>query len=54
MPYRADEFAHGHYYHIYNRGAGKDPLFFNPGNYEHCLRLIKRYYQQYGMTVIAY
>ncbi len=54
MPYRGDVFAPGHYYHIYNRGAGKGLLFFNSGNYEYCLRLVKRYYQQYGATVIAY
>ena len=54
MPYRGDEFAQGHYYHIYNRGAGGGLLFFNPGNYEYCLRLVKRCYQKYGATVIAY
>jgi putative transposase len=54
MPYRGDEFAQGHYYHIYNRGAGGGLLFFNPGNYEYCLRLAKRYYQKYGTTMIAY
>jgi putative transposase len=54
MPYRRDDFAQGHCYHIYNRGVGKDSLFFNPGNYEYCLRLVKRYYQRYGATVIAY
>jgi len=54
MPYRGDAFAPGHYYHIYNRGVGKGLLFFNPGNYEYCLRLIKRYGQRYGATIIAY
>lgn len=54
MPNRSDEFAPGHYYHIYNRGVGKGLIFFNPGNYEYCLRLIKRYYQRYGVSVIAY
>lgn len=54
MPYRDDKFARGHYYHIYNRGAGRESLFFNPGNYEYGLRLVKRYYQRYGATVIAY
>ena len=54
MPYRADVFASQHYYHIYNRGAGKELLFFNPGNYEYCLRLVKHYYQLYGAVVIAY
>ena len=54
MPHRADVFASQHYYHVYTRGAGKGLLFFNPGNYEYCLRLVKRYYQLYGAVVIAY
>jgi REP element-mobilizing transposase RayT len=29
-------------------------LFLNPGNYEYCLRLVKRHQQRYGATVIAY
>lgn len=54
MPYRGDVFVQGHYYHVYNRGAGKGLIFFNPGNYEHLLRLVKRYCRRYGVTVIAY
>ena len=54
MPYRRDVFTPGAYYHIYNRGAAKNLIFFNPGNYEHCLRLVKRYAKPYGAAVIAY
>ena len=54
MPYRGDVFARNHYYHIYNRSVGEGLLFFNPGNYEYCLRLVKRYYRRYGVTVIVY
>ena len=54
MPYRDDVFASGYCYHIYNRGAGRDLLFFNPGNYEYCLRLVKRYHRRYGAGMIAY
>jgi putative transposase len=54
MPYRRDVFTPGQYYHIYNRGAGKGQIFFNEGNYEYLLRLVKRYYQKHGATVIAY
>lgn len=54
MPYREDTFVKGRYHHIYNRGAGRNRLFFNPENYTHCLRLVKRYAKRYGMTVIAY
>jgi len=54
MPYRGDVFAAGHYYHIYNRGAGRGLLFFNPGNYEYCLRLVKKHHESYGVALIAY
>jgi len=54
MPYRADTFMQGQYYHIYNRGTGKGQIFFNEGNYEYLLRLVKRYYQKHGATIIAY
>ncbi|MCL5999371.1 MAG: transposase [Chloroflexi bacterium] len=29
-------------------------IFFNPGNYEYCLRLSKQYAQKYGIAIIAY
>lgn len=54
MPYRGDTFTAGQYYHIYNRGAGKGKIFFNDGNYEYLLQLVKRYWKKYGVTVIAY
>jgi len=54
MPYRESVFTSGHYYHIYNRGAGKGRLFFNPGNYHYLLELAGRYYRRYGVRVIAY
>ena len=54
MPYRISTFTKGQYYHIYNRGAGRGLLFFNPGNYEHCIRLIERYYRRYGAGTVAY
>jgi len=54
MPYRGHVFAKSHYYHAYNRGTGQGLIFFNSGNYEHCLRLVKRYHRQYGVTLIAY
>ncbi len=54
MPHRGNIFAAGQYYHIYNRGAGKEKIFFNPGNYEYLLRLVKRYVKPCGVSVIAY
>jgi len=54
MPYRGEIFTQGQYYHIYNRGAGKNAIFFNDGNYRYLLELAKRYYQKYGVVIIAY
>ena len=45
MPYRGDTFTQGQYYHIYNRGAVKGKIFFNDGNYQYLLRLVKEYYE---------
>jgi len=53
MP-RRDPFVESQYYHIYNRGAARGLVFFTPANYEHCLRLVKRYHRRYGATFIAY
>lgn len=54
MPYRGDAFVQGQYYHLYNRGAGKAKIFFNDGNYQYLLRLVKEHYQKHGATIIAY
>ena len=54
MPYRSNVFAQGHYYHVFNRGAGKHRIYFNPTDYEHCIRLVKRYSSRYGISMIAY
>lgn len=54
MPYRGRTFVKEHYYHIYNRGAGRERIFFNEGNFEYLLRLMKRYRQDCEITVIAY
>ena len=54
MPYRGNVFAKDHCFHVFNRGAGKDLLFFNAGNYEYLLRLVKRYHKKNNVTLIAY
>ena len=54
MPIRGNIFVAGQYYHIYNRGAGRAKIFFKGDNYEYLLRLVRRYYQQYGAAIIAY
>ena len=47
-------FTAGHFYHIYNRGSGRQPIFFEDENYYYLLRLFKKYSQIMRITVIAY
>jgi putative transposase len=54
MPYRGPVFAKDLYYHIYNRGAGKQKIFFIPANYEYLQGLVGRYSTKYGAKIIAY
>jgi putative transposase len=54
MPYRKDVFAEGNYYHVFNRGVNKEPIFFNVGNYEYCVHLLKKYLDEYAVTMIAF
>ncbi len=54
MPYRDDIFRPGHYYHIYNRGAGTNLIFLIETNYRYLLNLIQKYRHKYRVTLIAY
>jgi REP element-mobilizing transposase RayT len=54
VPQRGNVFAKGHFYHIYNRGAGRAPIFFNDQNFDYCLDLVAQYRHAYGASIIAY
>jgi putative transposase len=54
MPTRMMSFTQGHYYHIYNRGSARQPIFSEKENYLYLLRLFKKYAQATGISVIAY
>ncbi len=54
MPIRHHKFTSGNYYHIFNRGAGKNLIFFNSENYEYCLRLVTHYSRIYSIELLAY
>jgi REP element-mobilizing transposase RayT len=54
MPRRKTEFAPGQYYHIYNRGPGRQQIFREEENYLYLLRLVKTYTHQLQVAVIAY
>ena len=54
MPYRKTQFVPGHYYHVYNRGVEKHPIFRECENYRYLLSLVKKYVSQLRVAVIAY
>jgi putative transposase len=54
MAKRKGEFLPDHYYHIYNRGANRQPIFFEEDNYLFLLKKVNIFSAKYQMTVIAY
>ncbi len=42
------------YYHVYNRGANKQDIFRERGEYELCLGLFGKYRSQYRVSIMAY
>ena len=53
MPRRLP-FVRGDYYHIYNRGAGRQAIFYEERNYLYLLRLLKQVAGESEVTVVAY
>ena len=53
MPRRIP-FIQGNYYHIYNRGAGRQRIFHEHRNYVYLLRLLKSVARECEVAVIAY
>jgi putative transposase len=54
MPYRKVQFAQGDYYHVYNRGVDRQPIFREAANYTFLLRRLKAYADALQIAVIAY
>lgn len=54
MAKRNVTFKAGRYFHIYNRGAGKEKIFFEEDNYLYLLKKIKEYSLDYKFSVVAY
>lgn len=48
------KYLDGHYYHIYNRGAHKERIFFEDENYVYLVSLLQKYLQRYAVAVTAY
>jgi REP element-mobilizing transposase RayT len=53
MPRRDLRFEPEHYYHIYGRGNNRQPIFFEPDNYEYFLRGVEKYLLE-NLVIIAY
>ncbi len=51
---RKVQFIQGGYYHIYNRGAGRNPIFRDEDDYSYVLRAMKKYSAQFSFAIIAY
>jgi putative transposase len=54
MPRRIIQFVQGNYYHIYNRGAGRQALFLGDGDYVRCLQRLKAVAKECNIAIIAY
>ena len=53
MPYRTPPLSAGSYYHLYNRGNNREPIFFEREDYIYFLKEIRRHLCPYA-DVIAY
>lgn len=54
MPSRKVEFVQGQYYHIYNRGVGRQAVFLEDENYVFALQRIKKYANAFDIAIVAY
>lgn len=44
----------GQYYHVYNRGTNRQPIFSTEENYEFLLRRVKQFLPLYSVRILAY
>ncbi len=54
MPYRKVVLMAGYYYHIYNRGVNREPIFFRQENWRYFIELVRRYFQPMAADIVAY
>ena len=54
MAPRKTKFTQGGFYHVYNRGANRQPIFRSEENYAFCLRQAKDCAIEHSITVVAY
>ncbi len=51
---RKIKFRAGHYYHLYNRGVNRQPIFFNDGNWAYFIKQLRHYCKPDLIDIIAY
>jgi REP element-mobilizing transposase RayT len=54
MPYRKVELRAGCYYHLYNRGANRQPIFLCEENWGFFIRQLRDYFRPELVDVLAY
>jgi len=54
MPYRKIEFRADHYYHLYNRGVNRQPIFFRDENWGYFLKRLRHYFLPQLIDILAY
>jgi len=54
MPRRSVGLQQGYYYHVYNRGVDRGPIFFEPENYSFFLRRLRQFIADGTAEIIAY
>ncbi len=54
MPYPRPPYLPGHFYHFYNRGRSRLPIFLEPDNYYFVLRKLGFYVPSLELSLIAY
>jgi putative transposase len=54
MPYREHKLVAGEYYHVFNRGNDRQPIFFEQANMAFFLRQSRKYIDGNGTQIIAY
>ena len=54
MPYRRTQFRAGHYYHLYNRGSNRQPIFFCSENWAYFIKRVRHYFLPELIDILAY
>ncbi len=54
MPYRKVKLSANHYYHLFNRGVGRQPIFLCDENWGYFLTRVRHYFRPELVDVVAY